>query len=160
MVVSDVPCPNAVDRYASNDDVRRAYHAPAVAVDAACLHWPEFAVPTRHSSARPACRDVSRNKFTKVEVASAPSLAKLYGPDTRRMRTRLGIMRVIMLCVNSYSSVTPDVTLSSSMAACRTPCVCAASCASVPSGDSVLHVTAFDGMAVLHAARRLRSVTM
>ena len=44
---------------------------------------------------------MSRNKFTKVEVASVASLAKLYGPDTRRMLTILGIVRVIMLCVNS-----------------------------------------------------------
>jgi hypothetical protein len=37
-----------------------------------------------------ACRDVSRNKFTKVEVTSVPSLTKLYGPDTRRTAHRTG----------------------------------------------------------------------
>ncbi len=72
-------------------------------------------------------RDVSRNKFTKVKVTSAPSLTKLYGPDTRRKRTGLGIVRVIMLCVHSYYA---GCHLSLSMAACRMPCACAASCAS------------------------------
>jgi hypothetical protein len=54
---------------------------------------------------------VSRNKFTKVEVTSGPSLTKLYGPDTQHMLTKLGIMRVLMLCVHSSSSITPDVTI-------------------------------------------------
>ena len=109
MVISDVPCQNAAYRHASNDDVRRAYHAAAVA--AACLHWPEFAVPTRNPSACLACRDVSRNKFTKVEVTSAPFLTKLYGPDTRRNAHPDG-HRVIMLFGHSctYSSINPDFT--------------------------------------------------
>ena len=114
MVVSDVLCPNAVDRYASNDDVRRAYHAAAAVVAAACWHWNCFVChPTWHSSACLACRDMSRNKFTKVKVAAAPSLTKLYGPNTRHgMRTGLAIVRVIMLLGHSctYSSINPDFT--------------------------------------------------
>ncbi len=68
---------------------------------------------------------MSRNKFTKVEVTSAPSLAKLYGPDTRR--TGLAIVRVIMLRLHSFYT---GSLLFLSMAASGMLCAGAASCAS------------------------------
>ena len=74
-----------------------------------CLGTASFAEPPlgTYPSASLACRDISRNQFTKVEVASAPSLAKLYGPDTRRMRTGLAIARVISCCSGAHVRIHP-----------------------------------------------------
>jgi hypothetical protein len=96
---------------------------------------PVCAYPTRHGrraracSVSRLCRDVSRNNYTSIHVASASQLTKLYRPAARRSRTEPATLRVACRPVDDIQRgvASWDTMHRTWYATCHSGCLCCTS---------------------------------